>query len=264
MKNKLLFLLIAICFLCDSTMAQQTLWLSPHQMVDVDGALNIAPYGGAVIVSSSTVGDLQWISLGLNLPTNLTIDSVIINYQLTNAASFISQVRLAESRLVQQSVYFDDGTDLLSTAPASYSTFVGLSFNGLVTLLLRLNFTDLSHDIYIGTVGLVISQSVNSLPGDHIPGQIQNFKLEQNYPNPFNPSTKIDYSVSSYEKVQIQIFNSNGELLRTLINNDLGTGNYSVTWNGRDDNGNLVSSGIYYYQLQVGNLTQAKKMILIK
>jgi hypothetical protein len=264
MEKKLLFLLIAICFFYGSVKAQQTLWLSPHQMVDVDGTLNITPYGGAVIVSSNTIGDLQWISLGLNLSNNFTIDSVIINYQLTNSASYISQVRLAESRLIQQSVYFDDGTDLLSTTPASYSTFVGLPFNGLVTLLLRLNFTDLSHNIYIGAVGVVVSQSVTSLPNDNIPGATKNFKLEQNYPNPFNPSTKIDFSVSSDEKVKIQIFNSNGELLTTLINSELETGNHSITWNGRDNNGNLVSSGIYFYQLQVGNLTEAKKMILLK
>lgn len=89
-------------------------------------------------------------------------------------------------------------------------------------------------------------------------------KFKQNYPNPFNPSTKIDYNVASTDKVKISIYNSNGELLRTLIDEEQNSGEKSVMWNGEDSNGNVVSSGVYFYQIQVGEFAAVKKMILMK
>lgn len=90
------------------------------------------------------------------------------------------------------------------------------------------------------------------------------YKLLQNYPNPFNPSTVIEYQITNPMNVSINIYNVKGELIRELLNEEKSIGNYSVIWNGKDNFGNLVASGTYFYQIQSGNFIQAKKMILLK
>ncbi|MCC7431884.1 T9SS type A sorting domain-containing protein, partial [bacterium] len=91
-----------------------------------------------------------------------------------------------------------------------------------------------------------------------------NFKLAQNYPNPFNPSTKIDFSIPSREKVELEIFNVLGQQVKTLVSKSLPSGNHSILWNGTDKNGNLVSSGIYFYRIKAGDFTQTRKMTFLK
>ncbi|HEX9253539.1 MAG TPA: T9SS type A sorting domain-containing protein [Ignavibacteriaceae bacterium] len=97
---------------------------------------------------------------------------------------------------------------------------------------------------------------------------INNFELYQNYPNPFNPSTIIQYALGSREFVQLKVFDVLGNELATLVDEEKPAGNYEVEFtvskfaDGRSRP--AIASGVYYYQLKVGNLTQSKKMILIK
>ncbi len=90
------------------------------------------------------------------------------------------------------------------------------------------------------------------------------FELKQNYPNPFNPSTKIEFSINESENVSIDIYNINGELVKTLLNESLSKGNHQVSWNGTTNDGQRVSSGAYFYKLNVGNVSTVKKMIILK
>lgn len=96
------------------------------------------------------------------------------------------------------------------------------------------------------------------------PGERLNFRLYQNYPNPFNPETAINYQLSAAGDVQLAIFNMLGEEVRTLVNMRQTTGNYIVRWDGRNESGIAVSSGIYFYQLRVSSLVITKKMFLIR
>ncbi len=88
-----------------------------------------------------------------------------------------------------------------------------------------------------------------------------------NYPNPFNPTTTINYSLKENSKVSLNIYNIKGQKVKQLISNSAGqfsAGQHSVVWNGKDDNGKTVSSGIYFYKLKTGDYEKTKKMILIK
>ncbi|MFQ5769915.1 MAG: FlgD immunoglobulin-like domain containing protein, partial [bacterium] len=76
------------------------------------------------------------------------------------------------------------------------------------------------------------------------------FFLSQNYPNPFNPHTKINYVVEKSNNVIIRIYNQLGQRIRTLVNETKAAGEYTVVWDGRDDYGNSVASGTYFYQLK--------------
>lgn len=90
------------------------------------------------------------------------------------------------------------------------------------------------------------------------------FALVQNYPNPFNPETVIKYQTRSDGPVELVVYNLAGEKVRVLVNDVRPAGNYEARWNGTDDRGHRVSSGMYVYRLKSENLTLAKKMVLLK
>jgi len=86
-----------------------------------------------------------------------------------------------------------------------------------------------------------------------------------NYPNPFNPTTTISFSVKENSKVNLSIYNIKGQKIKTLINDLIGKGTHSISWNGKDENINSVSSGVYFYKLSVNNETDIiKKSLLLK
>ena len=90
------------------------------------------------------------------------------------------------------------------------------------------------------------------------------FELEQNYPNPFNPSTTIAFQLPQHATVTLRIYNALGEPVRTLANERLSAGSYSLTWDGLNDSGEPLGSGIYMAQLQSGNETTSIRMLKIK
>ena len=88
--------------------------------------------------------------------------------------------------------------------------------------------------------------------------------LFQNYPNPFNPSTSIAYELAEDGMVSLDIYNIRGQQVRTLMNEHQLSGRHSIAWDGKDEHGNTVSSGIYYYRLNTKDASACKKMILMK
>jgi len=90
------------------------------------------------------------------------------------------------------------------------------------------------------------------------------FDLAQNYPNPFNPTTEIVYSLPEAGNVTLAVYNSQGQLVRTLVNGRVTTGSHTVTFDGRDDQGRALASGVYIYRLTAGDKVLQKKMMLLK
>lgn len=90
------------------------------------------------------------------------------------------------------------------------------------------------------------------------------FSLSQNYPNPFNPSTIIRYSLPTPVKVNVTIYNLLGMKVRTLVDSFQKAGEHSAVWNAKDDEGNSVSSGIYFYRLETGEGNLQRKMLLLR
>jgi immune inhibitor A len=91
--------------------------------------------------------------------------------------------------------------------------------------------------------------------------------LSQNHPNPFNPATTVQYSVYGGQRpayTTLKIFNIIGQLVRTLVDEERLPGTYSVAWDGKDERGNEVSSGVYFYQLRAREQIDTKKMVLLK
>ncbi len=115
------------------------------------------------------------------------------------------------------------------------------------------------------------TQSIN--PGNYLGLQAKELKiitpddyvLKQNYPNPFNPTTTIEFSLPLAKTISLKIYNTLGEEVKTLINNESYLpGSHSVQWDGTDNFGNPVASGVYIYKLIFGNFFKSKKMMLVR
>ncbi len=99
---------------------------------------------------------------------------------------------------------------------------------------------------------------------ESVPTIPDKFELLQNYPNPFNPTTTISYSIPRPEKVTLEIFDILGQRVAVLKNENQSPGFYSVKWNGMNQNGEFVATGVYFYRLVAGSFVSVKKMLLLK
>lgn len=160
-----------------------------------------------------------------------------------------------------------------SDVGAYYSTNTGQSWAFIGSGLPMVSVYDFkihptAYYLLAGTHGrsmykLDLSQLIGiSQQGENI---AEGFSLEQNYPNPFNPVTTINYSLSKNGIVNLTVFDITGKAIRTLVNINQSKGSYSLVWNGMDNSGNNVSSGVYFYRLQINNsFIDTKRMILLK
>jgi len=92
----------------------------------------------------------------------------------------------------------------------------------------------------------------------------KHFELAQNYPNPFNPETQIRFLLPERSFVTLTIYNNLGQVVRHLVSESRPAGAYVATWNGRDEMGQTVSSGVYFYELKAGKFHQIRKMLLMR
>jgi len=112
--------------------------------------------------------------------------------------------------------------------------------------------------VIIGTPEYAESQR-NGIPLEPIA-----FALHQNFPNPFNPQTSIGYDIEHVSRVTLTIFDLLGKKVRTLVNSEQPAGRYHVTWDGTNDQGARLSSGIYLYQLRAGAFIHSRKLMLLR
>ena len=114
-------------------------------------------------------------------------------------------------------------------------------------------------------VNIELYQNVPSdIPEDELKKLYPQLTLYPNYPNPFNPETHITYYLSDAGEAKLAIFNVTGQKVRTLVSGIQLAGEHAIIWNGTDDNGNSVSSGIYFYRLKSDNIVKVRKAILMK
>jgi hypothetical protein len=107
----------------------------------------------------------------------------------------------------------------------------------------------------------VAKYSIISGDEDDVPNR---FRLSQNYPNPFNPSTEIYFSLPKSCSVSLDVYNTLGQKIATLINGPLPAGEHSALWNGTCTGGQCVASGVYFYRLLAEDFSDTKKMVVMK
>ncbi|MCB0270602.1 MAG: multicopper oxidase domain-containing protein [Calditrichaeota bacterium] len=112
--------------------------------------------------------------------------------------------------------------------------------------------------------GLDIVNGLGKFANDPLAAIPTEYILKQNYPNPFNPETTIQFGLPADNKVTLAVYNLSGQLVRNLINNDVPAGQHQVVWDGTNEIGDKVASGIYIYRLKAGTAVQSRKMLLLK
>jgi len=136
---------------------------------------------------------------------------------------------------------------------------------------ITLSATDGSGNTTQATCEVIVPQNRNGLPkgiggfiSDTDMASPEDYFLSQNYPNPFNPTTTISFGLPQSELVTLNIYNSTGQLIRTLTSGSYSAGNHNVTWDATDYRGVRVANGIYIYELKTSNYLQQRKMLLMK
>jgi len=119
-------------------------------------------------------------------------------------------------------------------------------------------------DTLIVTGDMTVTAQFKTAPtgvGDGVPRQTA---LQQNRPNPFNPTTTIEYSLAVGGRVSLRVYDVKGRLVRTLVDAQKGPGVYAPVWDGRNDRGESVSTGVYFYRLRAGEKVLTRKAVLLK
>ena len=194
-------------------------------------------------------------------PRTMTLLGNYLEDHLKVLAYSTSRARTAgdglEGDLVHISYELVEGADL----PSEVTFFLGLANlpgTSMDPELLNVvcGYPDEDSPVVVETNALSLDENLT------IPTQ---FALHQNYPNPFNPSTQISFDIpEGSELVRLNIYNILGKKVSTLLNNVVNPGKHKIEWNAKDNEGNPVASGIYFYELSSPSFTARKKMLLIR
>jgi len=127
----------------------------------------------------------------------------------------------------------------------------------------KINFRSVTDTLLIARQ-VFVEGTTHPVSAEEEINEVYNYSLSQNYPNPFNPSTNIEFLISDFGSVSLKIYDILGNEIATLVNEELYPGKYDIEFDLGTDFGPALTSGIYFYQLRVGNFIQTKKMLLIK
>jgi hypothetical protein len=218
------------------------------------------------------------------LPTGLTR----INHSTFAACSSLPRINLPESVAYIGAFAFSGCRSLTNINIPERVTYINsdaFSYcSSLESIFISKNVGYIGMHAFIGCENLTIYCEVESQPDgwhhnwnpDNLPviwgnsteddPVMDKFQTElyANYPNPFNPTTTIKCGIQRAENGSIEIFNIKGQKVKTLFNGMLNAGEHTFIWNGDDDFGNAVSSGIYFYKMKTSDYNEIKKMILMK
>lgn len=153
------------------------------------------------------------------------------------------------------SAYYND--TLLTGSPFSDTTFKAGYFGIYAFNAVDNTARTLCDDIVVKNAATYVREEQHSSAPEQ-------FALSQNYPNPFNPDTRITYRLSASGFTSLSVHDQLGRRVRTLISQHQGSGDHAVVWDGTDDAGNVVPSGMYFYTLKTSTMAASKKMVLMK
>jgi hypothetical protein len=248
-------------------LAQYTIWMGPLDLVSGDASTTVGlgiPNTAARVTFSAT-GTSRWAVISLEIPSNVLLNSIDVCYENSDATgAFITTTRLTRMLTPDgATVIIDDTNDRIFDVGCYRVEYYGQTVSSAFTLAFRFDVSDVGDYVEIGSIALNVTPTATAAPA---PGQetAPSVDLEQNHPNPFNPSTTIEYDVQTAGWTTARIYNAAGELVRTLIDEGMEQGSYSVVWDGRDDDGRDLASGVYFYRVSVGDFVSTKRMVMLR
>ena len=187
----------------------------------------------------------------ITLPDNITAGRFeIVNegntYQFSVAKNNQSMIILENNDSLEESYEFEFGR----LSPDEKQLFIYIDGDASMTTV-EVSYQLFSKD---GAAGNGIMEL----------GSPDEFKLYQNYPNPFSSQTTFQYDVAEATSVKIYIYNTLGQLVKTIDRGDNGIGTHTVEWDGKNEDGDTLSSGVYFYQLRTKDFNKTMKMLLVK
>jgi hypothetical protein len=199
----------------------------------------------------------QVIELPLVLSKSSGVISAFVNINIDNS---IADVKYVKAKLPEgSSMLYNYKNSVLKIAIAGIHELangnlvnIGIHLKNKETKLEVSGFSQLNDNEKVR----LENTSVREIP--------TSFALQNNYPNPFNPTTTIKYQIPENAHVRLVVYNMLGQRVRTIVDQPQEAGYYSVQWDGRNDYGESVSSGIYVYRIKAGSFITSKKMNLIK
>jgi len=157
-------------------------------------------------------------------------------------------------------LYNSSGARLCRSYSASDDEYIDCSVGSSGSYYIKVYYGDAGnrYDLWWDDI---IEDDVAEIDYPELP---EHFSISQNFPNPFNSSTQIEFALPRTSFVRLEIFNILGEKVRTLVDEELTAGHKMVQWEGTDDNGKGISSGIYFFRIATGDFAEIRKMLLLK
>lgn len=186
----------------------------------------------------------------------ITLDSTLAlqrwYHLIYEVSQTLSVLRLADSNdnVIQQKSLAVTVPPVLAQAPLRIANAHG-----------RRHYKGRMDDIKIYNYPAMGLTGVREGPGQNLPTE---FALLQNYPNPFNPSTTIRFTIPHRGHIRLVIYDLLGKEVKTLLNEELEAGEHSVTWDGKNEFGNIAASGVYFYRLASGTFISTRKIVFLR
>ena len=223
------------------------------------GSVATTSANGSIFNPSSPAGQTTWSvtlkdTVGLNTPFNYTITPCDKYYNINSTVPNFIYVSS------NQGTNFSAGsTPKIFTGPVTYTAIQSVATNNLIIYVFDSTSTILlgQSKAIVAKAGVTGVEENNGLPTA--------YSLLQNYPNPFNPSTTIQFGLPVSSPVTMEIYNVLGVKVRTLIHGEvMNAAMHQVVWNGKDNAGVPVASGVYLYRINAGTFQVSKKMMMLK
>lgn len=226
------------------------------------------PPAGAIVFNNVNIDENNLVNIPVSIKNGSNIqtlelivnyDESIITYQsfsqlMLGSGNFVSSAKISDG--VASFMYATISLQSGNITPGKIILNLGSSIPSYfhISSSYRLNGGDV-------TEGPSYTHGVTNVEENLIP---EKFEVAQNFPNPFNPTTTIKFGLPEASQVTVKIFNMIGQEVKTLVNEFKNAGTYSVTWNGDNESGKKITSGVYIYRVTAGNNVQTMKMILMK
>ena len=203
----------------------------------------------------------------------LALSTCLVLHQNILAQDFSDEIVTTETQALISAAILGSGDEVLRQGDELFLITTGQSSIGVMKNQANAEQTDYWYMSISRFANEAVTQSTspNDSQGreDILQEVPQEFSLNDSYPNPFNPSTTIEFQIPVVDQAaevstSLRIYDMSGRLVRTLVNQNLSPGYYTELWNGLNDSGSKVSSGVYFYTLKAGDFQNRKMMTLIK
>jgi Cohesin domain/FlgD Ig-like domain/Dockerin type I domain len=220
-------------------------------------------------IGTTTVAHGDSFTVPINLKNVTGVASVEVTIKYDPSLMAFEQAAVAEAGQEMQIAYFNDEKSGLVRIAMASSTMLQ-SDGDVANITFRVsNNVRGKVTSQIGVERFIANEAnltkLTSSGEIEIIGKPTSYQLDQNYPNPFNPSTTISYQIpDDNTQVRLVIYNITGQMIKTLVDGNQNAGVFKVVWDGTNNSGAKVSSGVYFYRIAAGKFAQVKKLLLLK